>query len=242
MRIVTILQARFGSTRLPGKILADLGGASLLARMVRRTGRAKRPAEVAVATTDTPGDEPTVAECARLGVPVFRGSAEDVLDRYRGAAAAFAADAVIRICADSPFSDPEVIDEVAETFLNTRADYVSNCHPLRYPLGMNIELITRAALEIAAARAEDPAEREHVTPYLVRRPEHFKLVNVPGPAEDYSACRWTVDCPADLALARAIYERLGNRDDFAWREALAVLTANPELARLNQDVPQHKVF
>lgn len=240
MNIVAIIQARMGSTRLPGKVLFDIGRETMLARVVKRTGRARLVNEVTVATTTSEKDDALVAECERLNVPLFRGSEDNVLDRYYHAARAFGAEVIVRITSDCPLIDPTVIDLVVREFLDGEYDYVSNVRTRWFPRGLDTEVLTFGALERAWREARETFEREHVTPYLSMHPEVFRLGSVTA-EQDYSVNRWTVDTPQDLKLARAIYARLGNVDTFSWREALAVVEREPALAELNRDVRQKEL-
>jgi spore coat polysaccharide biosynthesis protein SpsF (cytidylyltransferase family) len=234
---VAIIQARMGSTRLPGKVLLDLGGATVLARVVRRLERSQQVAKVVVATTSLPADDEIVTECERLQVPSFRGSEGDVLDRYYQAARLYSTDAVVRITSDCPVIDPTLVDQTIRVFKDKRADYASNVLPRIYPRGLDTEVFTSAALERAWREAREPHEREHVTPYLYEHPEAFRLASVSGDV-NYSQYRWTVDTPGDLSLLRALYSRFNNRDDFHWQDVIALMEREPELADLNSHVLQ----
>lgn len=238
-RVVAIIQARLGSTRLPGKALADIGGLSMLARVVRRVGRASRLNLVTVATTSEPADAAIVEECDRLGVPVTRGSQDDVLDRYYQAAQIHQADVVVRITSDCPLIDPELIDALVGAFLADGPDYAGNFIERRYPRGLDAEVFSFAALERAWREANAEYERAHVTPYIYQHPEAFRLLSVPG-TEDHSRHRWTVDTPEDLTFARAVYARFAD-DSFGWREVLALVEAEPELAAINAHVEQKEL-
>jgi spore coat polysaccharide biosynthesis protein SpsF len=237
-RVVAIIQARTGSTRLPRKIFADIGGDTMLGRTVRRTTRAATVQEVAIATTDRPDDLAVVAEAERLGVRVTCGSEADVLDRYRQAARAFDADAVVRITSDCPLMDPAVIDLVVGEFLgHAGVDYCSNVLHRTFPRGLDVEVIRRDVLMRAAADARLPHQREHVTPYVLEHPALFALRSV-ALAEDFSTYRWTVDEPDDLAFVREVYHRLAPDDQFGWRDVVALLSAQPSMARINEHVRQ----
>ena len=238
MKVVAIVQARMGSTRLPGKVLLDLAGRTMLARVVRRVARAALVEEVVVATTDSPDDDPIVEECRRLPVACFRGNEDDVLDRFQQAATAFQADVVVRITADCPLIDPEVTDLVIRAFLDHRPDYASNTLRRTYPRGLDTEVIAAAALAHASREASEPYQRVHVTPYLYQYPELFRLLAVTG-SEDLSRHRWTVDSPQDLRFARAVYRRMGGVDAFSWHDVGRLVAEEPTLADLNRDV-RHK--
>ncbi|RLC82174.1 MAG: acylneuraminate cytidylyltransferase [Chloroflexi bacterium] len=242
MKTVAIIQAHMGSTRLPGKVLKDLAGEPMLARVVDRTRRTQTLDEVVVATTVQPADEAIVRLCAERGWPCFRGSEEDVLDRYYQAAVAHQADVVVRITSDCPLIEPEVVDLVVGEFLarQPEVDYVSNTLPPRtFPRGLDTEVVSFEALERAWREDENPAWREHVTPYIYRNPERFDCHGVTNEV-DYSGMRWTVDTPEDLELVRRSYEHFGH-DRFSWREVLAVLKERPDWLEINRHVRQKAI-
>jgi spore coat polysaccharide biosynthesis protein SpsF len=237
LKIAVIIQARMGSTRLPGKVLMDLGDKTALARVVSRLRRAKGIDEIMIATTNSTADDAIVRECHQLKVEYFRGSEIDVLGRYYRAARSCAAAAVVRITADCPVIDPQLVDETIRVFQAQRGDFATNVFPRTYPRGLDTEVFTTAALEKAWCDAHDPYEREHVTPYFYRHPELFRLVSQRGQV-DYSQYRWTLDTAEDLALLRAIYARFSNRDDFSWGEGIQLMEREPELAEMNSGVVQ----
>src|SRR4030081_1777500 len=173
------------STRLPGKVLLDLAGASVLSRVLERVRRTNSIDEVLVATTDRPSDDVIVQECLRYQIPIFRGQEEDVLDRYYRAAVSAKADVVVRITSDCPLIDPEVTGKTVQAFLEERPDYASNCLVRTYPRGLDTEVVTVRALERAWREAAKPHQREHVTPYIYGNPGEFRLLSVTGEA-DYS--------------------------------------------------------
>jgi spore coat polysaccharide biosynthesis protein SpsF len=235
-RRVAIVQARLGSSRLPGKVLADLGGHTMLARVVRRVRRATLDS-VVVATTTHPHDDPIDEECRRLGVAVFRGDEDDVLDRYHRAAQAYTARVVVRVTADCPFIDPALIDRVADALDFEEADYASNVQKRTYPRGLDAEAATADALARAWREAKAPHQRAHVMPFLYENPALFRLASVENDSV-LGHIRWTVDTAEDFALARALYERVGNDDGVSWRQVLAVFEEDPALAALNRGVSQ----
>ncbi len=237
MNLVAIIQARMGSTRLPGKALRDICGRTMLARVVRRARRSRLVDEVAVATTTEPEDIAIVEECRSLGVRYFRGSEQDVLDRYYRAAREFSADAVVRITSDCPLIDPEIIDLVVRAFLDNEPDYASNTLVGTYPRGLDVEVFSMKALERARAEASMDYQRIHVTPYLYQNPGIFRLLSVTGD-EDYSRYRWTVDTQEDLDLVRTIYGMISKDDDFSWRDVLALMKREPALAEINRHIRQ----
>ena len=234
MRVVAIIQARMGSTRLPGKVMKDIGGETMLARVVWRARRAKLLDEVVVATTNKAVDAPIVSECTKLGVPVFRGDEQDVLDRYYRSAQANRAEAIVRITSDCPLIDPEIIDDVVRAFLKTKPDYASNTF---FPRGLDVEVITMASLERAWHESNKSYHRVHVTPYIYQNRDLFRLLSVKA-EEDYSSYRWTVDTREDLNFVRSIYGRFDNQDTFGWHDVLKVLDREPDLIELNSHIHQ----
>jgi spore coat polysaccharide biosynthesis protein SpsF len=239
-RTVAIVQARTGSTRLPGKVLLPLLGRPMLEVVVRRAGRAESVDAVVVATTTLADDDAIAAMGARQGWLVTRGSESDLLDRYLEAAREHRADRVVRITSDCPLIDPELIDEVVASLERSGADYASNTlAPRTFPRGLDAEAMTIDALEAAGRDDRDPASREHATPFIYRHPERFRLARVASPV-DLSGHRWTVDTPDDYELVRRIFDALG-RDDFTWREALDTVRAHPDWSDLNAHVEQKVV-
>lgn len=200
-RVVTIVQARTGSTRLPNKVLRPLAGAPLLARMVERVRAARLAGTVVVATTTEPGDDPIADLCRAAGLACFRGDPLDLLDRHYQAALAYAATAVVKIPSDCPLIDPTIIDRVLGHFLDHPGafDFVSNLHPASYPDGNDVEVMTLEALATAWREATRPLEREHTTPYLWENPDRFRIGNV------LWETGWTTPSPtAGLSTTRKI--------------------------------------
>lgn len=237
MKIVAIIQARTGSSRLPGKVLRDIHGESMLARVVNRVRRARSLDELLVATSDCSADDLIVEECRRCSIPVFRGHERDVLDRYLRAARCTNADTVVRITSDCPLIDPEITDRTIRAFLAECPDYASNVMARTYPRGLDTEVMSVHTLERAWRHADQSHQRAHVTPYIYEHPELFKLLGVTGDA-DYSQHRWTVDTTEDLEFVREIYARLENQPDFLWRDVLVLLEREPELIEINRLVRQ----
>lgn len=225
-----------GSSRLPGKVLMDLGGEPVLARVFNRSRRARLVHQTIIATSTSQADDSIVARCNKLGAACWRGSEENVLERYYFAASYCAADVVVRITSDNPLVDPVLIDEVVAKLLESGADYVNNRSPRTYPQGLDVEAFMMQALQRAWSEAKDPYQLEHVTPYFYQHPELFNCASVCG-SFDCSHHRWTLDTPEDLKLIREIYARLGNCDQFSWSEALAVIEAGT-LPWMNANVIQ----
>ena len=244
-RVVAIIQARMSSTRLPGKVLLDLGGQPVLERMIERVKQAKTVSETVVATTTDSSDDPIVTLCEQLGIPVFRGSLPDVLDRYYQCARQFGADIIVRLTGDCPLIDPVLIDQVIDELLKQGADFSCNRLPppytRSYPIGLDVEACTFAALETAWLAAKDKHDREHVMPYLYEVPGRFKVTQLQNEV-DYGAMRWTLDTPEDLALLKEVIRRLGGRNDFTWEEVLELFLKDPEMAKINQSVKHKTMF
>lgn len=239
MKLVVVVQARLGSTRLPGKVLEPILGQPMLARQLERIRGAEVPFETVVAIPYGPDDDPLEALCATLGVACFRGHPTDLLDRHYQAGRAWGADAVAKIPSDCPLIDPGVIDRVLRTYLQAPQsyDFVSNLHPPSYPDGNDVEVMSMAALTTAWAEATRPHEREHTTAYLWDQPERFRTGNVRWETgQDLSSSvRLTVDHPEDLALVRAIYEGLyrPSKPFFTVDEVVAFLDTRPDVRQLN---------
>jgi spore coat polysaccharide biosynthesis protein SpsF len=239
--LLVVVQARTGSTRLPGKVLLPLAGKPLLGRLLERLRAAKTPFELVVATTTDPSDDP-VAETARaFEARVYRGHPTDLLDRHVGAARLSGADVVVKIPSDCPLIAPEVVDRVLGAWLERgpaeRLDYLSNLHPPTHPDGNDVEVMPLAALEIAWREAQKPFEREHTTPFLWDQPERFRLANIAWETGlDYAKThRFTIDYPEDYALIRSVYDELctASRPVFSLDDILELVRARPEILSLN---------
>jgi spore coat polysaccharide biosynthesis protein SpsF (cytidylyltransferase family) len=233
MRVATIIQARYGSTRLPGKVLMDLGGATVLARVIERAKAIPGSDVVGVAVPTGAQDDPVAAEAERCGAVVTRGSQADVLDRYWRAAQALNADAVMRITSDCPLIDPEVCGDLIKLFKETGADYGSINMPPAWPHGLECEIFSYPWLDKAAKEAFKPSEREHVSPFI-RNCKAAKKVNLAGPGPETVRHRWTLDHPDDLIFLRALWARLPEgREAWPWRVPFAIVEADPALAAIN---------
>ncbi len=225
------------STRLPGKVLADLAGAPMILRQIERVRRARRIDRLVVATSDEASDDPLAEVLATADVPVFRGSLHDVLARFAAAAEAHGpASHVVRLTADCPLADPEVIDTVIARCLDEEVDYAASTLPRRtFPIGLDAEIVRTEALSEAADEATDPYEREHVTPFFYRRPERFRLAGMMQPADE-GDIRWTVDRPDDLEFVCAVYDGLYAQTPAFDSDAIrAFIKARPDLHRLGGD-------
>ena len=242
MKPVAIIQARMTSTRLPGKVLKELCGQTVLHYVVRRCQLSRRLAGVVLATTDEPADDCLAALAPALGVGVFRGSRDDVLDRYLHAAEGAGADPVIRITSDCPLIEPAIIDDVLESFQRTSAEYI---YADGFPRGTgDVELVALAALQRTwnETRPDETYYREHVLTYPLRHPERFRRHVVNAPPEirplDYRLC---VDEADDLEVVRRICGHFAPQLDFNLAEVLAFLEQNPEIAAINRHVVQKTV-
>jgi spore coat polysaccharide biosynthesis protein SpsF (cytidylyltransferase family) len=243
MRTVAVVQARMGSTRLPGKVLKDVGGQPLLALVLARVARTAGIDEVAVATSALAGDDPVAEEARRAGGRVVRGSEQDVLDRYATAAAELDADLVVRITADCPLVDPAVIEQLLALRSAQDLDYAgvltgaASDGRRHFPDGLDAEVLRTTVLAEAAREATAAYDREHVTPFIKARPQRFRLGALEAD-EDLGDERWTVDQAADLEFVRAVVARLEDPASAGLRDILAVLAAEPQLRALNAAVPR----
>jgi spore coat polysaccharide biosynthesis protein SpsF len=258
-RVVAIIQARMSSSRLPGKVLLDIAGQPMLARVVARTARAASVHQVLVATTTDASDDPVAAHCDSMGIPYTRGSLDDVLDRYYQAASQFKADVVVRITGDCPVIEPVLIDDCVNALLEGSYDFTCNRLPppftRTYPIGLDTEVCTFAALEKAWNEATETFHREHVMPYLYEgvelsaisrqlsegvSPRGFKIAQLHH-TTDFGDYRWTVDTSEDLEFMRRVFDHFDGRDDFSWKEVLDLVHNEPELAAINSAV-RHKTL
>ncbi|OLU32314.1 cytidylyltransferase domain-containing protein [Pseudomonas sp. PA27(2017)] len=241
MKTVAIVQARMGSTRLPGKIMQDAAGQSLLAWHVQRLTRVAGIDRLVVATTVLPADDVVADSAAQLGVDVFRGSESDVLDRYYHAAREARADLVLRTTSDCPLLDPSLVEQLLDYWRRspTGYDYVSTATPHCFPRGMDCELFTFEALQRAWHEGREADDREHVTPFIYRRPERFRIgrLEAQRPYDDY---RLTVDTPEDLQLIRHVLDALGAQA-FGLDDIVRLLEQHPDWVALNAQI-QHKEF
>jgi len=239
VRTVVIIQGRIGSARLRGKVLADIAGRPMIARVVDRGRRIEGIDEVVVAVPDLPEDDVLAATASALDVRVVRGSADDVLGRYLVAADAANADAVVRVTGDCPLLSPKVSSAVVADYQLGGADYVSNTLERTFPRGLDTEVVDMEALRTAGREAVTADEREHVTPFIWSQPGRFRLRSI-RTAPDRSDLRLTVDVAEDLALVRAIYDALGP-DPFDLDDISELLDRRPELVALNAGISQKRV-
>jgi spore coat polysaccharide biosynthesis protein SpsF len=239
VRLLVVVQARSGSSRLPGKVLAEVAGAPVLFRMLERVRAARAPFDLVLATTTEAADEAVAAVGVAARVEVFRGHPTDLLDRHYQAARHYGADAVVKIPSDCPLIDPAAIDRVLGFYLEhvDRYDFVSNLHPATWPDGHDVEVMSLAALETAWREARRGYEREHTTPFLWDNPEHFRIGNVTWEMgrDLHRSHRFVLDYPEDLQFVRAVYDALwrAERPIFPLAEILTLVEARPEITGMN---------
>jgi spore coat polysaccharide biosynthesis protein SpsF (cytidylyltransferase family) len=240
--VAAFIQARTGSTRLPGKVLLPLEGKTVLERVIERVRHASKVTEAVVVTTLSPQDLPIVRLCAEAGVRVFCGSEDDVLDRFYQAARLVKPDHVVRITSDCPLMDPSVIDLVVERHLAAGAAYTTNTSPETYPDGEDVEVFTAGALDRAWREARLQSEREHVTPYIRNHPELFALESVRH-EPDLSRQRWTLDNPEDYAFISRVYAALHGGSPFFGMEAvLGLIRADPSITDVNAGIGRNEGY
>lgn len=239
MKITVVVQARMGSTRLPGKVLMPLAGKPLLVRMMERLQAASTPSELIVATTTETADEPIRECCGDFGYHCFSGHPTDLLDRHYQAGLQTNADVIVKIPSDCPLIDPEVVDRVIGFYCDHASsyDFVSNLHPPTWPDGQDVEVIPIGILEHAWREATLPMEREHTTPFIWERGDQFRLGNVVWETGlNYSMThRWTIDYPEDYRFLVAVYQALwmNNNSIFGVAEILHLLDSYPEIGAIN---------
>lgn len=239
MNIVTVVQARRGSTRLPDKVFMDILGKPVIARQLERMSRASSIGKMVVATTMETSDDKIEQFCKLNNISCFRGSTTNLLERHIKAAQLFNADVVVKIPCDCPLIDPQVIDSVIEKFIEntTKVDYVSNLHPATWPDGNDVEVIKIAALKDALTKAEKDYELEHTTPYIWENPQVFNIDNVTwSSGKDLSTThRWTLDYKEDFEFVKAVYEHLYPQNpEFALSDILQLLDDKPEMMEINK--------
>ena len=230
-----MIQARCGSTRLPNKVLKDLCGKPALQRMIERVQRSKAIDEVMVVTSIEKNNLPILKLCADLGVRVGIGSEDDVLDRFYQTAKLLKPEYVIRLTADCPCFDAELLDQ-AISELKPDTDYMGMTSE-SFADGLDLEIMKFSALEKAWKEAEHSFEREHVTQFIIRRPEVFKLQDFHSPVGDFGYYRWTVDEPEDFEVVKQIYEYFlmsDKKDDFNYKDIITFMKAHPEVEKINQ--------
>lgn len=244
MNIVCIIQARIGSTRLPGKVLKKICGKSVLEHGIDRLKRVNNIDKIVIATTILERDNVIVKEAERLKVPYYRGAEENVLSRYYYGAKENNADIIVRITSDCPLIDSELTEKIINYYLenNLQYDYVSNTIDRTYPRGLDTEVFSFKALERAFNEATSKRDKEHVTPYIWDNPNLFRIAQYKNDV-NYSNLRWTVDTPEDFELIKKIYELLYKKGNtyFKFNDVLNLYNIYPELIEINKDIEQKKL-
>ena len=243
MSVNAIIQARCGSTRFPNKVFALIDGKPLLWHVVNRLKYASKIDDIIVATTVSDKDDKIEEWCKENNVHCFRGSEDNVLNRYYSASEAFPSDYVVRITADDPFKEPKVIDAVITKLIEEGYDHVTNNLPPSFPEGLDCEAFKKSALDRSEKEAETAFEREHVTQYIYHHPEIFKIGNVSNP-ENLSYLRWTVDKDVDFEMVKAVYAHRNpaNKGILLMDEILEILKANPEIEKINSEVERSAMY
>jgi spore coat polysaccharide biosynthesis protein SpsF len=242
MKTLAIVQARMGATRLPGKVLADIGGVPMLRRVLDRLHAVPAIDDLVVATTTNPEDDALAAWLTNAGIAFYRGSSDDVLDRFVQAAAGRQAELIVRVTADDPLKDPEITSQVIDILkADTSLDYASNTIEPTWPEGLDIEVVRLSALQRAHREALLKSDREHVTTYIWNRPQEFKLHNLRWD-RNLSHWRWTVDKPADLELMRHIFVQFVDRPLVGYREIVDWLERHPYLLTINAGTVRHEGY
>ena len=241
--ITAIIQARLGSSRLPGKTLMTIKGETLLGHLIKRVKVSKYVTDIIIATTTNKRDDAIVKFASEKGLKVYQGSEEDVLDRFYKTAVEYCVESIVRVTPDCPMLDPNVMDNVISKYMSGHYDYVSNTITPTYPDGLDTEVFLFHSLEKAWEEAKLYSEREHVTAYIVKHPELFRLFNVKRNGEDLSWMRWTVDTQRDYDFIGKIFEKLYNSNNiFHTEDILRVLNENPELLDINSGIQRNEGY
>jgi spore coat polysaccharide biosynthesis protein SpsF len=238
--IAGILQARMGSTRFPSKVLMEIKGKSLLESYVDRVRPSKSIDKIIIATTIKENDDQIEHLAAKIGVECFRGSENDLLDRYYQCARKCKADVIVRLTPDDPFVDHEVIDRAVGIFLKQKVDFVTNHFEPTYPEGLDIEVYSFQAMEKSWKEAKLLSEREHVFPYIQNNPDKFKIINFKQ-EKDYSHLRWTIDYECDFEMTKKIYDHLYDKKHiFLQDDILKLVKEHPEIAEMNSHIKRRE--
>ncbi|MBF0205443.1 MAG: glycosyltransferase family protein [Oligoflexia bacterium] len=240
--IAAIIQARMSSTRLPNKVLLNLCGQPLLWHIVNRLKFSKKIDRIIIATTKNPRDDVIEQWCRDNCLDLYRGHENDVLSRYYEAATLYKVDTIVRITADDPLKDPEVVDDTITIFQTHNLDFCYNNNPATFPEGLDVEVFSWKALSIANEQASAPYEREHVTQYLFKKPELFKQKNY-ALKQNFSYLRWTLDEKEDFEMIQKIYGELYRKDRiFLFKDILTLLENNPEIEKINSFVKRSAMY
>lgn len=236
---LAVLQARMSSTRLPGKVLKPILDVPMVVRQIERLRASKEIDQIVVATSNQTSDDALAEVLLAEGVECFRGNLDDVLSRFVGCLREYPANNIIRLTADCPLADPQVVDFVVQEHRSSGADYTSNTLQRTYPRGLDVECFTEEAFTKLQGFNLSTQEREHVTMGFYQRPDNFVLRNVVGDI-DRSELRWTVDFPEDLFFVQEIYRQLFPKNPlFTSEDIRELITSNPQLNRLESDVEGH---
>jgi spore coat polysaccharide biosynthesis protein SpsF len=242
MKILGIIQARLASTRLPEKIFLKLEGKKVIEHVINRVQAAQLVDDVLVATTSKKIDVKVVNLCSSIGIKYFIGSEEDVLDRYYQSAKSFKPEHIVRVTADCPLIDPEIIDNVIDLHLRKKADYTSNVIRGRFPDGEDVEVFTFNTLYRAWHDARLFSEREHVTPYMKKNSDIFKIVSLDC-YRDLSGKRWTLDNPEDYEFIKIIYKHLYPENHlFGMKEIIEFININPDIENINKCIERNEGY
>ncbi|MGG0662690.1 glycosyltransferase family protein [Viridibacillus arvi] len=241
MTVTAIIQARMGSTRLPGKILKEVNGKPLLAYQLERIAHSECIDKIVIATTVDQKDDVIVKFCKNNDVEYYRGSENDVLSRYYEAAEQHGGDMIVRLTSDCPIIDPVILDQTIQSFIDNDYDYVSNTIERTYPRGLDTEVFSREALEKAYKEATLSRDKEHVTAYMYSNPKNFKLGYIKN-GQDYSEYRWTVDTIEDFELIELVLKNLYKENSmFYMNDIIELLKQNPEWVKINAHIEQKKL-
>jgi len=240
--ITAIIQARMSSTRLPGKVLREFSGDTLLGHIVKRVRQAKSISKIVVATSKSSADDVLVRWLKDREISFFRGDEANVLNRFFMAASQYEAQHIARITSDDPFKDPEIIDAVAELYFSEKLDFAYNNRPPSFAEGLDTEIFSVEALSKANQEAKDSFEREHVTQHFYRHPGTFKQKNLTSKV-NFSHLRWTIDTTEDLEMAESVYHHLYKTDQiFLAKDILILIEKHPEIAQINQAVKRSDMY
>ena len=243
-RVIAAIQARMGSTRLPGKVLLPIAGRPTIQRIAERLAHCREVDMVVVSTSVEQRDDSVAALADQIGIPCVRGSEMDLIERLGRTAAQFSADALVRITADCPLVDPEIVDKVVGVWRRSGSalEYASNVFPPTFPDGLDVEVLSRQVLERLDREVSDPFFRESFTAYIREHPAAFRIANIEH-ERDLNDLRWTLDYPEDLAFVEAVYRALDDRGSiFNMRDLLGLLEQRPELRDLNRHLEGHTVI
>lgn len=242
-KIVSTIEARFASSRLPGKTLLKICGKPTLELIIERLKRSRFIDEIVIATTVNPDCNGIEELAKRLGVGCFRGSEDDVLDRVLRAAKAYKADIIVEITGDETLIDPVIVDETIAYYLKNKFDYVSNILERRYPRGLDTQVFATSVLEEVSRITNDPADRENVSLYIYEHPEIYSLGKVVAPGElNHPDWRWTLDTKEDFEFLKIVYEALYNtKKDFDTYDVLNFIKKNPHVLKINERIKQRAV-